>query len=50
MITLEDVKKARERISGRILRTPLLRVPALDPVVRLPGLFKTGESSADRFL
>lgn len=33
MITLEDVKKARERISGRILRTPLLRVPALDPVL-----------------
>ena len=38
MITLEDVKKARERISGRILTG-----------VRLPGLFKTGESSADRF-
>ncbi|MDR7869254.1 MAG: threonine/serine dehydratase [Tissierellaceae bacterium] len=30
MISLEDVRKAQERISPYIIRTPLLRVPALD--------------------
>ena len=30
MITLDDVKKARERINPYIIKTPLLRVPALD--------------------
>lgn len=30
MITLQDVQKAQERISPHIIRTPLLRVPALD--------------------
>ncbi len=30
MISFEDVKKAQERIKGYVLRTPLLRVPALD--------------------
>lgn len=30
MITLDDVKQAQERIRGFVLRTPLLRVPALD--------------------
>ena len=33
MITLEDVKAAKERISGYVLRTPLLRVPALDSIL-----------------
>jgi threonine dehydratase len=30
MLTLSDIKSARERVSRHILRTPLLRVPALD--------------------
>lgn len=30
MITLQEVQKAQERISPHIIRTPLLRVPALD--------------------
>ena len=30
MIGLEDVKQARERIGGKVLKTPLLRVPVLD--------------------
>ena len=30
MIGLEDVKQAREWIGGKVLKTPLLRVPALD--------------------
>lgn len=30
MITLNDVREAQKRIEGYVLRTPLLRVPALD--------------------
>lgn len=30
MITFEDVKQAQERITPHILRTPLVRIPALD--------------------
>ena len=30
MITYQDVQAARERIAPYIVRTPLLRVPALD--------------------
>lgn len=30
MITLQDVQAARERIAPYLVRTPLLRVPALD--------------------
>lgn len=30
MITLQDVQQARERIAPYIVRTPLLRIPALD--------------------
>lgn len=33
MITLSDVLAARERIAPHVLRTPLLRVPDLDPVL-----------------
>lgn len=33
MITFDDVKKAEERIKGYVLRTPLLRVPALDELL-----------------
>lgn len=33
MITFDDVKQAEERIKGYVLRTPLLRVPALDELL-----------------
>lgn len=34
MITLQDVQSAQSRISPYIVRTPLLRIPALDKVLR----------------
>lgn len=33
MITFDNVKEAQERIKGYVLRTPLLRVPALDEIL-----------------
>ena len=33
MLSLEDVRAAKERIHPYIIRTPLLRVPALDGVL-----------------
>lgn len=33
MLSLKDVQEARKRISGYVLHTPLLRVPALDDVL-----------------
>ena len=33
MITFDNVKEAQERIEGYVLRTPLLRVPALDEIL-----------------
>jgi len=33
MFTLEDVKAAQKRIAPYVLRTPLLRIPAMDPIL-----------------
>ena len=30
MLTLQDIQQAKARIDGRVVRTPLLRIPALD--------------------
>lgn len=33
MISLKDIKSAKERIENHVIRTPLLRIPALDDLL-----------------
>ena len=43
MITYQDVQAARERIAPYIVRTPLLRVPALDEALGCQVYLKRSE-------
>lgn len=48
ILTIEDIKKAKERISGYIRRTPLWEEERLEEFVGCKHLFKAGKFTADR--